>query len=405
VRAALVFNGRNVVYDYRSRKATVPMRKATTTQCLFSLPLVVACGTGHDTIRGSSTGGASTGNNSTGGEGGAPESAQGEQGGGSGVGGTMPSGGTSSLIVQCALPTAGSPSVAKPSGTPGNLRVLDWAGYKGAITYTFDDANSSQISNYAILNALGVRMTFYLTTGKTDASNSIWSQALLDGHELGNHTKNHFRNGSATDIDSATTFIEGTFGVKPWTMAAPYGDASYVPLAETRFLVNRGVTNALVLPNDTSDPFNLPCYVPPQSGTAVDDFNPQVDSAQLAGGWRIMLVHGFAGGTDSAYLPVSIDEFTTGVNHAKSLGNLWIDSMVNIAAYWRGQKTLSASTPAILGSDTKWTWRLPANFPPGKCLRITVDGGTLTQNGTVLEWDDRGYYEISLDAGSLTLSP
>ena len=54
-----------------------------------------------------------------------------------------------------------------PSGTPGNLTVLDWAGFKAAVSYTFDDTNSSQIEHYAELQALGVRMTFYLITGKT----------------------------------------------------------------------------------------------------------------------------------------------------------------------------------------------------------------------------------------------
>jgi hypothetical protein len=36
---------------------------------------------------------------------------------------------------------------------------------------------------------------------------------------------------------------------------------------------------------------------------------------------------------------------------------------------------------------------------------VTVDGGTLSQGGDALVWHDRGYYEIALDAGTLTLSP
>jgi hypothetical protein len=48
---------------------------------------------------------------------------------------------------------------------------------------------------------------------------------------------------------------------------------------------------------------------------------------------------------------------------------------------------------------------LPPNFPPGKYLRVTVDGGTLTQHGVSLPWVTHGYYEVALDAGSLTWSP
>ena len=36
---------------------------------------------------------------------------------------------------------------------------------------------------------------------------------------------------------------------------------------------------------------------------------------------------------------------------------------------------------------------------------MKVDGGTLTQSGRTLPWDDHGYYEIALDPGTLTLSP
>jgi hypothetical protein len=35
---------------------------------------------------------------------------------------------------------------------------------------------------------------------------------------------------------------------------------------------------------------------------------------------------------------------------------------------------------------------------------VKVDGGSSTQSGTELVWDDHGYYEVALDAGTLTLS-
>ena len=46
-----------------------------------------------------------------------------------------------------------------------------------------------------------------------------------------------------------------------------------------------------------------------------------------------------------------------------------------------------------------WTWTLPENFPPGKYLRVKVDGGTLTQGAAALPWVTHGYYEVALDAG------
>jgi peptidoglycan/xylan/chitin deacetylase (PgdA/CDA1 family) len=311
---------------------------------------------------------------------------------------------TPAPTVQSGLPTPAAGGIPRPSGNPGNLVVLDWAGFKGAVSYTFDDANSSQIAHYNELQALGIHITFYLWTGKSEASNTIWAQAVRDGHELGNHTQSHQSNGTGGDVDAATTFIRETFGVTPYTMAAPYGDTSYVSIARTRFLLNRGVSGGSIGPNDSSDPFNLPCHIPAQ-GAQASALNSVIDAARSAGKWQIYCIHGFTGGSDGAYQPIDIGQFVSSVNYTTSLGDMWVDSAVNVGAYWRAQKMLSSVTPYTSGSDMIWQWTLPDHFPPGMYLRVKVDGGTPRQGGNPLMWDDHGYYEIALDTGSLTLSP
>jgi len=305
---------------------------------------------------------------------------------------------------ECDLPVAGAPGQPRPGGAADTLTILDWAGFRGAVSYTFDDANSSQIDHYPEVAGTGVPMTFYLQTGKADAADEIWAQAVEDGHELGNHTKSHARTADEADIDAATEFIRTHFGVEPVTMAAPYGDSSYAAVASSRFLINRGVSNAVIAPNGSSNPFNLPCYIPP-TGAAASAFDAQVDAAREAGGWRVILVHGFTGGSDGAYQPVDVEEFMAGVEHAKSFGDLWLDTVAAVGAYWRAQKLLSALDPIANGGETTWSWTLPERFPPGQCLRVTTGGGTLTQGGEPVPWDEHGYYQISLDAGSVTLSP
>jgi peptidoglycan/xylan/chitin deacetylase (PgdA/CDA1 family) len=295
--------------------------------------------------------------------------------------------------------------VAKPSGTAGNLKVLNWAGFKAAVSYNFDDANSSQVSNYSTLNGLGVHYTFYLIGNKVATSSSTWSQAVKDGHELGNHTQDH-NNVTAQNVDQGQQTIEGDFGVKIHTMAAPNGTTGYDAFAQTRYLLNRGVADGLMMPGNetTPSPFNTFCYIPP-TGAATSAFNNEVNGARTSGGWRVILVHGFTGGTDGAFQPVDLAQYTGGVNYAKSFPDVWIDTMVQVGSYWRGQNAFAKATKTTSGSNQTWTWTLPANFPPGKYLRVTVDGGTLTQNGTALVWDTHGYYEIALDVGSVTLSP
>jgi peptidoglycan/xylan/chitin deacetylase (PgdA/CDA1 family) len=297
---------------------------------------------------------------------------------------------------------AGATGVPRPAGNPGNLVVLDWAGFKAAVSYTFDDANSSQIAHYPELRALGVRMTFYLITGKPEASDAVWTEAVKDGHEIGNHSRSHAHTGTAADLDGASTFIHDRVGATAWTMAAPFGDGSYRALATSRFLFNRGVQPGLVRPNDDTDPFVLPCFVP-EANAPASAFDAQVADARRAGAWAIVLVHGFTGGSDGAYKAVRLREFATAVAHARAFDDVWIDSVVNVGAYWRAQKLLALTAPSRAGDTTTWSWTLPPHFPPGKYLRVKVDGGTLSQGGKPLSWDDHGYYEIALDAGALAL--
>jgi len=283
------------------------------------------------------------------------------------------------------------------------MKVLDWAGMKGAVSYTFDDTNSSQIDHYAELQGLGVPLTFYLQTGKSNANDPTWAQALLDGHELGNHSKSHSRTADAADVDAATAFLEDTFGVTPLTMAAPYGDSSYVSVAETRFLINRGVSNTSVAAS-SGNRFNLPCHIPAEDAEA-SAMDTVVDKAYQAGRWQVVLVHGFTGGTDNAFQPVAIEEFLAHVEHEKTQPDLWIDSVVHVGAYWVAQNLVADVVPEVDGESTTWSWTLPEHFPPDQCLRVTVDGGTLSQGGAPVEWDEHGYFEIALDEGSMTLEP
>ena len=84
---------------------------------------------------------------------------------------------------------------------------------------------------------------------------------------------------------------------------------------------------------------------------------------------------------------------------------MWIGRVVDVASYWLGQKAFSQATTTMSGSNKTWTWTLPSKFPTGKFLRVTVPGGSVTQNGTALPWNSHGFYEFALDAGSVTVGP
>jgi peptidoglycan/xylan/chitin deacetylase (PgdA/CDA1 family) len=317
----------------------------------------------------------------------------------------------------------GNGHVPRPAGTPGHLTVLNWAGFASALTFTFDDSQPSQIEHYAELQAVGVPMTFYISTGTRPEANydATWAQAVKDGSEIGNHTVHHCHadltdcsfgsplSGLLPELEQCSVYIRENYRQSDvWTGASPFGDTGYESVAPAQFFLYRGVSSGTILPNDRTDPFNLPCDVATSEETEAM-FDRMVDSARAAGAWQIILIHTFEPTMAVWYNPVQIAALTGTMARAKSLGDLWVDTVANVGAYWLGQKTFSAvrpaPTPTAAGNATTWTWTLPAHFPPNKYLRVTVDGGTLTQSGTPLTWNEHGYYEVALDAGSLSLTP
>jgi hypothetical protein len=324
------------------------------------------------------------------------------------------------------LPAPPDDHIPRPSGRPENLRVLDWAGFRGAVTYTFDDSQPSQIEHYAELQAAGVPMTFYLSSGWADTSplyEATWRRAVRDGHEIGNHTVHHCMadlTGCAAgtpladplaEIDVNTTYItEHTRQRVVPTMASPFGDANWDAIAKQRVFLHRDVFQGLVAPNDSTDPFHLPCFMAgaPEFG-GIDDqqstFDGLIDASRATNTWLIFLFHTILPTTNNWFGPVDIGAITGSVQHGKSLRDVWIDTMLEIGAYWRAQKMFSQLTPITLGPVTIWTWRLPDHFPRGKFLRVRVDGGTLHQLRGPLIWNRHGYYEVSLDPGVLILTP
>jgi hypothetical protein len=309
------------------------------------------------------------------------------------------------------LPIPLRSGVPRPAGKMGGLKVLDWAGFNAAVTYTFDDSLQSQISNYPQLQATGVRMTFYLI-GYGDHNSPIWAQAAQDGHEIGNHTQHHcLANGNdcggnwagsnEVEYDECTAHIKQQYGIgNVWTTAAPFGDTGYDSVASTRFFLNRGAWQGQVASDDTEDRYNLPVH-DPAAGETSSTLNSFIELAHSSNKWQIFMIHSLKPG--QGYHPVDVADVTASIDRAKSMGDVWIDSMVNVGAYWLGRQAVAnaASEQLLEGSPISWT--LPDHFPTGKFVRVTVTGGTLEQNGQALPWNDAGFYEVALDPGSLRI--
>jgi len=285
--------------------------------------------------------------------------------------------------------------VAKPAGAAGGLKVLDWAGFKGAASFTFDDNTPSQMPSYNALKATGGHFTWFVV-GSWLSGSALVSQykaTIADGQEVANHTYSHMSGGSQSDLQQAETFITQNFGVTANSMAAPNCDGSWASVAPSVLFQNRGPCgkgSATVSPRDNTSPFALPAYLP-DSGESSSSMSGTI----TAGKWRIFVIHGFdsQGGT---YQPVPIGNVTASMSKAVMDG-FWVEGMTNVGAYWQGQKLIPAT------ATTTATWTVPAKFPANMCVRITTTGGTVTQKGETIPWDPHGYYQISLNAGEVTV--
>jgi hypothetical protein len=329
-------------------------------------------------------------------------------GGSTGRGGTTGNGGgpgnggsTGTPVSNCGLPPGPSSGVAAPTGSGTKLDVLPWAGFKAATSFSLDDGNSSQIQNYSTLNGMGVHLTFYLVTGWSSANDAIWKQAIKDGHEIGNHTQSH----SCGTASQGQSDLKSKLGVTAYTLAAPNGDTSCGSSVDSlNLLLNRGVNGGSVsfTADDSSVAKNLPTNLPP-SGASASSLTGPIDTAYSKGEWSTFCIHGFTGDS-SAYQPFALSSLTDAVKTEKQKKDLWIDSMQAVGGYWRAAHVFAKATKSSSGSDTTWKWTVPKNSPPNTCLRVKPDGGVVKQNGAAIPWDDHGYYEISFDAGEVTLS-
>jgi peptidoglycan/xylan/chitin deacetylase (PgdA/CDA1 family) len=363
-------------------------------------------GTGGSGGKGTGGSGNAGGSTGSGGDGGSTGS------GGAGGSGIVPGPGDSPVS---GIPEVGSGGVQKPSGAAANVKLLSWAGFKGAVTFDFDDSQPSHIEHWPELKAEGVRMSFHICPPMNWASGyDAWlKDAIAQGSEVANHSMNHCNadgtrcNGSGVtalpgdqEMTDVTKYItQNLGGPREYTFAYPWGDANWAARAKTYFFIGRGIQNGMIAPTDTSE-WNLPIIIA-NGGEAASKFNTDIDNARSQGKWVDLLFHSLLPTGQNWFAGVDITTVTGSMEHAKSVGDVWVDSMVAIGSYWIGGRAVKAAT----ASGTSWTWTLPANFPTGRYVRVTVDGGTLTQSGNALPWNDHGYYEVALDPRALSWAP
>jgi peptidoglycan/xylan/chitin deacetylase (PgdA/CDA1 family) len=259
-------------------------------------------------------------------------------------------------IVVCTL----SLNAQTPNGEAGE--TFHWPdGHRAAVSLSFDDARLSQIdTGLPLFKRLGVKVTFFVEPKGVQQRLEGWKQAVIDGHEIANHTLTHPCTGNyafsrknalenydlqrmAQEIDGANDQTQKLLGVKPKTFAYPCGQKfvgrgldvqSYVPLIAERFVVGRGY-----LSESSNDPTIVD--LSQAMGTAFDDTDfPQmkkvVDEAIKQGRWVIFVGHEIG---RRAFQTTDTKAIELLCEYLRAPGNgIWLGTVAEIGGYVRQQR-------------------------------------------------------------------
>ncbi len=143
-------------------------------------------------------------------------------------------------------------------------------GKKAALSLSFDDARLSNVDvGLSLFKKNDVQVTYYVVPSGVEKRLEKWKQAVIDGHEIGNHTIVHPCSGNFSwsrgraledyslasmreELMQANQMVNGLLGVTPRSFAYTCGQSfvgrgastrSYVPLIAELFVSGRGWLN------------------------------------------------------------------------------------------------------------------------------------------------------------------
>lgn len=240
----------------------------------------------------------------------------------------------------------------------GNAHDSFWpAGIRAVVSLSFDDARRSQTTNgLPILDAHGIKATFYVSVKPMEQYVQAWRKAVETGHEIGNHTLTHPCTGNFAwsrqnaledytlermeedEILAANAAIQKALGVTPVTFAYPCGQAyvgrgenvrSYVPLIARHFLAGRGYQGETANAPRCCD--LAQALAIGSDGATFEQLKPWVDGAAERGEWLILAGHDIGEGGRQVTLASELEKLC---RYVKDPANgIWVDTVAAVGKY------------------------------------------------------------------------
>jgi peptidoglycan/xylan/chitin deacetylase (PgdA/CDA1 family) len=283
------------------------------------------------------------------------------------------------------LPLAACVAFAASTLSAAPVTTVPWNGKTGAVSFTYDDARSSQIPNLMPqLDSLGIKATFFISIqniGDFNARRAQWIQAARKGHELTNHTYAHANvNGSdgaavtAMIKDMADTLRGIDTSLQSVTFAYPNCNLTANATAkngiDAQNFMARGCANpTLNWGTQPTDWMNVQGEIlgPTSASTAVS----RINAAKTNNRWYVTILHDVAESPDQ-YSMTPANNLTM-LTAAVSAG-VWIDTYAAVGAYYRAHFTMDTAQAVADGLAKKVAWISPhARMPRSVPLRVKLD--------------------------------
>ena len=284
----------------------------------------------------------------------------------------------------------------------GPITTVPWDGHPGAVSFTFDDCEISQLNNlgeYFEQNQ-DIKVTFFLTGGMNAGNQSKYFPMAAKGHEIGNHSKSHsdLTSGGANlkaEITEYKHTLESKGDFEVVSFATPYcyyNDAVEAEIAKEH-IVNRNCQGAIKYKWDEEpiwERISSDCY---QGDTKQSKGN--MSEAKQKNAWTVQLNHG-VDGRGFGY-GIEPSDMISIMDEAKAQG-LWRAPMGRVAAYYRAHFVIDKATSTNIDGGFKVTWTSPhPAMPKSVPLRVKIEGAegkTVKQKGKEIQAESDGSYVI-----------
>ncbi len=288
----------------------------------------------------------------------------------------------------------------------------------GAVSLTFDDSLSSQVSlGIPALDARGYKATFYVITDRVGSAWEPWQNAAAAKHEIDSHTISHpYLTTLSTsqlidELGNSKTLIDAQITTqKVRSVAYPYGDVNSTvsSMARNYYFAARGVACGLNQP--PYDFYNVRACSP----DSLDDVYYQTDAAEAQGKWLVTFFHSLDG---TGYGAWDIVELGNYLDYLKTR-DLYVGPFDAMVKYIRERSnstlSVSSSTPDLIVltlTDTldDATYDQPltlrSDVPSGWSYVKVQQGSAVTTVNSVVEGSTRvAYYSAVPDRGPISLT-